>query len=76
MLPRSTREPRGANPMGETNKLGKDVMQAIGVILSIGIVSVILHKGYADVSALAGQYAGKEFWVRLGRYLLANLAGG
>jgi hypothetical protein len=59
-----------------TSNAAKNVMQAIGVIGIAGIVLVVLHKGHADISLLAEQYAGKEFWTRLARYLLANLAGG
>lgn len=54
----------------------KDVMQVLAVLCVIALVSMILHKAYADVSALSQNYAGGEFWIRLARYLIANLAGG
>lgn len=54
----------------------KDVMQVLAVLCMIALVSVIVHKGYADVLALSQKYSGEEFWVRLARYLIANLAGG
>jgi len=37
------------------------------------MLSMIAHKGYADVSALALRHSGDEFWKALGRYLLGNL---
>jgi len=51
-------------------------MQGLAVFCMIALVSIILYKGYADVSALYQKYSGEEFWLRLVRYLVANLAGG
>jgi hypothetical protein len=41
----------------------------------VALAAVIVHKGFVDISALAQQYSGGEFWTRLARYLLANLGG-
>lgn len=57
-------------------ELGKDLMQAAGIACLAVIVAVIAHKAYVDISALTVQYSGGEFWTRLGRFFLANLAGG
>jgi len=54
---------------------GKDFMQAAGIACAIGILGLIVHKAFADISALAALHSGAEFWTRLGRYFLANLAG-
>lgn len=62
--------------LSKTRALGKDLMQAAGIACMAAIVAVIAHKAYADISALAARYSGGEFWVRLGRYFLANLGGG
>lgn len=40
------------------------------------MLSMILHKGYVDVSALAQQHSGEKFWLALARYFLRNIAGG
>ena len=53
----------------------KDLMQVLGIACLVGLVAIIAHKGIVDVSALARQYSGEEFWTRLARYLLANLGG-
>jgi hypothetical protein len=54
----------------------KNVMQVLAIFCMIAFVSILFHKGYTDIAALAEQYSGQEFWRRLGRYLIANLAGG
>jgi hypothetical protein len=51
-------------------------MQAAGIACLAVIVAVIAHKASVDISALAAQYSGGEFWMRLGRYFMANLGGG
>jgi hypothetical protein len=37
---------------------------------------MILHKGFADIAALAQKHGDSEFWQALARYLIGNLAGG
>jgi hypothetical protein len=49
--------------------------QVLAIVLLAGIVGVLLHKGYADVSQIAREHPG-GFWSALGRYLFRNLAGG
>ncbi len=51
----------------------QDLLQALGIFGLAGIFLVIAHKAVSDVSALAQQYSGGEFWLRLGRYVIANL---
>ena len=53
----------------------RNVLQALGVAGIVGLLSIIAHKGYADVTALAAKFSGQEFWLRLARYVIANLAG-
>ena len=53
-----------------------DVSQILAILFMAFIFSVIAHKAYADISLLSQQHSGTEFWVRLGRYLLANIASG
>lgn len=55
---------------------GKDALQLLAILCVIGMLSVIFHKGYADIAVLAREFSGAEFWLRLGRYFLANLSGG
>lgn len=54
----------------------KDVSQILAILFIAFIFSVIAHKAYADISLLSQQHSGPEFWVRLGRYFLANITGG
>ena len=54
----------------------KTLLQILAVPCVAVIVSMILHKGYADVSALAQKHSGGEFWVALGQYFIRNLGGG
>ena len=56
--------------------LFKTLMQILAILGIIAILSVIVHKGFADISVLAGRHSGADFWVALARYLLRNLAGG
>jgi hypothetical protein len=55
---------------------GKTLQQILGIVGVALIASVILHKGYTDISALAQKHSGERFWVALGQYFLGNLAGG
>lgn len=54
----------------------KTVLQVLAILLLVLICSVILHKAYADVSLLAGEHSGADFWRALARYLFKNLSGG
>lgn len=53
----------------------KTMLQIVAILLLIGLVAMVLHKGFADVSVVWQQHSGAEFWKALGRYLLRNLAG-
>jgi hypothetical protein len=52
------------------------VSQAIAIVCLIFLLGMIAHKGHADISLLAEQHSGQQFWVEVGRYLINNLAGG
>lgn len=53
----------------------KTVLQVLAILLLAGMVGMVLHKGFADVGALAEQHSGAAFWKALVRMLLKNLAG-
>ena len=53
----------------------KTIAQVIAILLLAGIVGMVLHKGYADVSLLAKDHTG-DFWSALARHVFRNLAGG
>lgn len=53
----------------------KTVMQVVAILMLAGIVGMVLHKGYADMTALAAENAGGNFWQALARYVFRNLAG-
>ena len=54
----------------------KTVMQWLAIALLALIIGIILHKGYVDVSRLADQHSGGDFWRALARHLFKNLSGG
>lgn len=53
----------------------KTALQIVAIACLMGLVAVIFHKAFADISVLWQQYSGGDFWVSLGRYLFRNLAG-
>jgi hypothetical protein len=52
------------------------LMQKVAIVLLVLMCSIILYKGYVDISALAQKHSGQQFWVELARYFFGNLAGG
>ena len=56
------------------NERAKTFFQVLAILGLAGIVGMVLHKGYADVSALAREHP-DGFWRALARYLFRNLAG-
>ena len=53
----------------------KTVLQVLAILMLAGIVAMVVHKGYADMTALAAENTGGNFWKALARYFLRNLAG-
>ncbi len=58
------------------DELFKTALQVLAALCLIALFSMILHKAFADVSALARQHSGGDFWAALARYVFRNLAGG
>ena len=54
----------------------KTVLQVLAILMLAGIVLILLHKGYADMTQLARDHPGGGFWKALARYIFRNLAGG
>lgn len=54
----------------------KALLQILAGVCALLLFSMIAHKGYVDVSALAQLHSGERFWLALARYFLRNLAGG
>lgn len=53
----------------------KTALQIAAIVCLLGLVSMIFHKAFADISLVWEQHSGGDFWVALGRYLFRNLAG-
>lgn len=53
----------------------KTVLQVLSILCLMGLMAMIFHKGFADVSVLWRQHSGGDFWLALARYLLRNMAG-
>jgi hypothetical protein len=51
-------------------------MQVLAGLCLLGYFALLAHKASADITALAVQYSGREFWIALGRHLIRNLGGG
>jgi len=62
-------------PVPSSNAM-KRWLQILAVFCAIVIWAMILHKGSADISALAQKHSGGEFWVALAKYYLRNIGGG
>ena len=54
----------------------KTLSQLLAILWLAFLLGMIVHKGYAEISALARQHSGEEFRLALARYFLGNLAGG
>lgn len=53
----------------------RTVLQVIGIAGLAGIMAMLFHKGFADISLLWQQHSGGDFWIALARYFFRNLAG-
>ncbi len=53
----------------------KTALQIFAIVCLIGLLSMIFHKAFVDISVVWQQHSGGDFWVALGRYLFRNLAG-
>ena len=53
----------------------KTGLQIVAIICLMGLLAMIFHKAFADISLVWQQHSGGDFWVALGRYLFRNLAG-
>lgn len=53
----------------------KTALQVVGIAGLAGIMAMLFHKGFADISVLWQQHSGGDFWIALARYLFRNLAG-
>lgn len=68
-------KPKAARAPGANEERFKTVAQVLAILMLAGLVGMVLHKGYADFTALARQNPGDSFWPALVRYVFRNLAG-
>lgn len=59
----------------DRDALFKTLLQVVSILILIGMLSMIFHKGYADISVIWRQHSGGDFWAALARYLFRNMAG-
>jgi hypothetical protein len=59
----------------DRDALFKTALQIFSILCLIGLMALIFHKGFADLSVVWREHSGGDFWVALARYLLRNLAG-
>jgi hypothetical protein len=60
----------------DSGNRGKDAMQVLAIICLAFMFSLILHKGFADVSLISELHSGREFWIALARHFIGTLSGG
>jgi hypothetical protein len=60
----------------DRDELFRSALQVVAVLYLVALLAMILHKAIADVSRLAQQHSGADFWAALARQMLRNLAGG
>lgn len=60
----------------DSGELLKSVLQMSVILCLAALFSTIAHKAFVDISALAQQHSGGEFWTALARLVLRNLSGG
>lgn len=60
----------------DPDEIFKTALQVLAILGLIGLLAMVFHKAFADISVLAQQHSGGEFWAALARYLFKNLAGG
>jgi len=65
--------PGAGRTQGDRSSL---IVQVLGILGLVLIVATVLHKATADVSRLAQQHSGVDFWLALIRQILRNLSGG
>ena len=59
----------------DPDALFKTVLQVVAILGLMGLMAMVFHKAFADVSVLWQQHSGAAFWAELARYLFKNLAG-
>ena len=74
--------PVSASPDRHNQRMPKDpdaffktALQVVGILGLTGMLAMVFHKGFADISILWQQHSGGDFWAALARYLFRNLAG-
>jgi hypothetical protein len=76
MTPPAAAADQATNVMNKpSDELVKTILQVLAILGLLAICLIILHKGYADVAALARLHPGEGFWGALARYVLRNIAG-
>lgn len=70
MTPKDARARRGSAERFKT------VAQVLAILVLVGMMGMLLHKGHADFTTLARQNPGESFWPALVRHVFRNLAGG
>lgn len=59
----------------DPDALFKTVLQALAILGLVGLMAMVFHKAFADVSLLWQQHSGSDFWAAFARYVFKNLAG-
>jgi hypothetical protein len=57
-------------------ELFKSALQVLAILCLIVLFSMVAHKALVDITGLAQQHFGGDFWAALARHVLRNLAGG
>lgn len=60
----------------QTDDAFKTLLLVLAICVGAVFVSMVLHKAFVHIAALAHKHAEGGFWVALLQYFLRNLAGG
>jgi len=60
----------------DRDDLFRTALQVLAIVCLVLLFATIFHKAFGDISALARQHSGSDFWAALARQLIRNLAGG
>ena len=62
-------------PRASRTALIKTALQIFAILCLVLLLAMVVHKALTDMSSLARQYSGTDFWVALARQVLRTLAG-
>ena len=60
----------------DRDKLFKSILQVFAFLCLVALISGIAHQVFVDITTLAQQHSGRDFWAALARHVVRNFSGG